>query len=102
MVDLQPTPKRVQRALIDRFYDDMWNRFDTSIFPDILHPEITFRGSLGRVTTGFAAFRAYVEFIESFAPDFHNEIITTIIEDNLQTDPPAFYGEENYNPNFGN
>lgn len=69
-----------QVALVGRFYEDMWNRFDKSVFAEILHPGIRFRGSLGQEKTGFDEFGDYVDFIEAFAPDFHNEVILTITE----------------------
>ncbi len=66
--------------LIDRFYNDMWNRFDKSVFAEILHPDIRFRGSLGQVKVGFDEFGEYVDFIRTFSPNFHNEVEMTISE----------------------
>ncbi len=66
--------------LIGRFYNDMWNRFDKSVFVDILHPEIQFQGSLGQTKVGFAEFGDYVDYIQAFASDFHNEVLSTITE----------------------
>ena len=68
--------------LIARFYDDMWNRFDKSVFPEILSPDVRFRGSLGQVKVGFAELGEYVDYIEAFAADFHNEVLSTITEGN--------------------
>ncbi len=34
-------------SLIERFYHDMWNQFDKSIFPELLTKDLHFRGSLG-------------------------------------------------------
>ena len=62
-----------QLRLIDRFYNDMWNRFDKSVFGDILDPKIHFRGSLGQTKVGFDEFGEYVDGIQAFASDFHNE-----------------------------
>jgi predicted ester cyclase len=72
-----------QRRLIDRFYSDMWNRFDKSIFGEILDPRIHFRGSLGQTKVGFDEFGEYVDYIQAFASDFHNEVLSTISEANL-------------------
>ena len=69
-----------QRRLIGRFYDDMWNRFDTSVLAEILVPDIRFRGSLGQERVGFTEFAEYVDLIEAFAPDFHNTVLATITE----------------------
>ena len=67
-------------ALIRRFYDDMWNPFDKSLFGEVLEPTIRFRGSLGQETVGYDEFGAYVDAIEAFSPDFHNEVVTLISE----------------------
>ncbi len=68
--------------LIERFYNDMWNKFDKSVFPEILHENITFRGSLGQVKHGFDEFREYVDFIQATFPDFHNRVVETITQGN--------------------
>ena len=59
-----------QVRLIGRFYNDMWNRFDKSVFVDILHPEIHFRGSPGQTKVGFAEFGDYVDYIRGSLPIF--------------------------------
>ncbi len=71
-----------QIRLIDRFYNDMWNRFNKSVFGDILEPKIHFRGSLGQTKVGFDEFGEYVDYIQAFASDFHNEVLSTITERN--------------------
>ena len=68
--------------LVERFYDDMWNRFDKSVFPEILHPGIAFRGSLGQTKRGFEEFGEYVDYIQSFSADFHNTVTESITEVN--------------------
>jgi predicted ester cyclase len=71
-----------QREMIARFYDDMWSRFDHSVFSEILDPAIRFRGSLGQEKVGYTEFGECVDFIAAFSPDFHNTILTTIAEGN--------------------
>jgi predicted ester cyclase len=66
--------------LIERFYHDMWNKFDKSVFPEILDPQIAFRGSLGQHKSGYRELGEYVDFIRAAFPDFHNEIVETISE----------------------
>jgi len=67
-----------QLLLIERFYDDMWNRFDKTVFAEILHRDIQFRGSLGQTKVGFDEFGDYVDYIQTFAPDFHHQVLTTV------------------------
>src|SRR5713101_7660612 len=58
----------------------MWNRFDKTIFPDILTEDLRFRGSLGQSKSGHAEFGEYVDFIQRAFPDFSNEIEEIISE----------------------
>ena len=68
------------RLLIERFYLEMWNRFDKTIVPDILTEDLRFRGSLGQSKSGHAEFAEYVDFIQRAFPDFWNEIEEIISE----------------------
>lgn len=80
MHDSGPMSSHKHLELIGRFYNDMWNRFDKDVFADILEPSIRFRGSLGQDKIGYEQLGDYVDFIQAFAPDFHNEVVTTITE----------------------
>ena len=66
--------------LIERFYLEMWNRFDKTVIPDILTEDLRFRGSLGQSKNGHAEFGEYVDFIQRAFPDFTNEIDDIISE----------------------
>ncbi|MGH7576068.1 MAG: GNAT family N-acetyltransferase [Longimicrobiales bacterium] len=66
------------RILIERFYHDLWNRFDKSLIPELLTEDFVFRG--GQERRGQAEFAAYVDFIRDTFPDFHNEIEEIISE----------------------
>jgi steroid delta-isomerase-like uncharacterized protein len=68
------------RLLIERFFLEMWNRFDKTIFPDILTEDLRFRGSLGQSKSGYAEFGEYVDFIQRAFPDFSIEIEEVISE----------------------
>ncbi len=81
---LNEDAKKVMRSpnleLIDKFYNEMWNKFDKSVFPEILDEGIIFRGSLGQTKKGFTELGDYVDFIRAAFPDFYNEVIETITE----------------------
>ena len=66
--------------LIERFYHEMWNRFDKTIIPEILTEDLQFRGSLGQSKRGYAEFGEYVDFIQRAFPDFANKIEESISE----------------------
>ena len=67
-------------SLIQHFYRDMWNQFDTSIIPDLFVGDLRFRGSLGQDRYGYAELREYVEFVQRAFPDFHNHIEDMVSE----------------------
>lgn len=70
------------RKLIERFYNEMWNRFDKSLIPVLLTLDIRLRGSLGQYKNGHAEFADYVDFIQQAFPEFNNEIEEVISEGN--------------------
>ncbi len=72
---------RDHEHLIGRFYNDMWNRFDTNVLTDIVSPTLHFRGSLGQTRIGIDEFIEYVAFVQAFAPDFHNTVVDTISDE---------------------
>jgi predicted ester cyclase len=72
---------RDHEHLVARFYDDMWNRFDTTVLADIVSPAIRFRGSLGQTRTGIEELVEYVEYVRTFSADFHNTVVDTISDD---------------------
>ncbi len=66
--------------LIGRFYSDMWNQFDKSLFPELLAEDIRFRGSLGQSALGWGEFGQYVDYIHNAFPDFKNYVEDVVTE----------------------
>ena len=67
-------------GLIERFYHELWNRFDKSVFPELLAEDLQFRGSLGQEKRGHVEFGEYMDFVQRAFPDFHNEIEEVVSE----------------------
>jgi predicted ester cyclase len=55
------SPKR----LIERFYNEVWNRADEVVAHEILHSEFCFRGSLGEEKRGSDGFITYLRMIHT-------------------------------------
>jgi len=51
------------REAVAAFYDRIWNRLDKAAIAELIHPDFTFRGSLGPTMTGHAAFADYVDMV---------------------------------------
>ena len=64
----------MQKELVRRWYETMWNRWDEAVIDQILDPEIELRGSLGQAHHGFEGVAAYLRFVRQAFPDFHNQI----------------------------
>jgi steroid delta-isomerase-like uncharacterized protein len=74
------TETDTNRAVIRRFYEELWNSWDLSVADEIVAPDVRFRGSLGTSLTGIDAFKRYVERILTAFPDWHNRIDELIAE----------------------
>jgi predicted ester cyclase len=76
MDDLAPHPRQVMR-----FYDDIWNRRDVGAIPEVLSPSLTFRGSLGSVSTGHDAFKKYVEEVTTALGSYRCDVVALVAGD---------------------
>ncbi len=68
------------KAIIRRYYEDLWNRWDLALADELISPDITFRGSLGVAVKGLDGFKQYVNLVRAAFPDFHNTIEESIAE----------------------
>lgn len=68
------------RALVERFYNEMWNGWCNDTAREILADDIEFRGSIGLQVTGHDGFIGYMNTIRGAFPDFHNRIDELVVE----------------------
>ena len=80
------------KALVQSFYDDLWNRWDYEQINGLLTKDIHFRGSLGVVKQGHQGFIDYAEQVRKIFPDFHNTIEELIAEENTVVARLTFRG----------
>lgn len=74
------TPK----LLVERFYNEVWNRADEAVAREILHRELRFRASLGSERHGPEGFIGYLRAVRQALPDF-----ICIIEELIETERKA-------------
>ena len=74
------TPKR----LVERFYNEVWNRADEAVAREILHKDLRFRASLGPERRGPEGFIGYLRAVRQALPDF-----VCIIREVIATDREA-------------
>lgn len=63
-----------KKAVIRRFYEELWNEWRFDIASEIVAADIHFRGSLGSSLVGREEFLLYMERVRSALPDWHNRI----------------------------
>ena len=69
------------KIIIERYYHELWNRWDLGIVEEIVASDVRFHGSLGVAAEGVEGFRRYVQLVRDAFPDFHNTIEDLIAED---------------------
>jgi steroid delta-isomerase-like uncharacterized protein len=67
------------QAVIERFYNEVWNGWDFAVAEEIISPDLRFRGSLGSTLEGLDGFKAYMETVRAAFPDWHNRIDELIV-----------------------
>jgi len=72
---------QVNKAIIRRYYDELWNGWNLGVADAVVATDIRFRGSLGLSVQGIDAFKRYVETVRAAFPDFHNNIEELVAED---------------------
>ena len=67
-------------VMIEKFYRELWNRWDDSAVDAVLSPGFTFRGSLGQETSDRQGWRRYRDLVREGSADFHNEIVDLVCD----------------------
>jgi steroid delta-isomerase-like uncharacterized protein len=70
----------LNKLVIQRYYDEMWNRWNFALADELLCKDIFFRGSLGAEMCGRAAFCDYMLRVQTAFPDFNNKIEQLVAE----------------------
>jgi steroid delta-isomerase-like uncharacterized protein len=68
------------KAVIRRYYNDLWNAWNSTITEELIDSEITFRSSLAVTVQGIDGFKEYVALVRAAFPDFRNNVEEMIAE----------------------
>lgn len=80
------------RSLVESFYDRLWNRVDLAIASEILHPEVSFRGSVGLAALGRAEVCDYVAMVTTALSNYRCDVESLIAEGERATAKVRFSG----------
>jgi predicted ester cyclase len=81
-------------ALVRRFYDEAWNRWDDSVVDEILTAGVRFRGSLGDEVVGRDGWRAYRDHLRRAVPDLRNDIVELVADDDHAAARLRYHGHQ--------
>ncbi len=68
------TPEEQNKAVIRRFYGELWNLWQLEVADEVISSGVRFRGSLGSTYEGRDDFKRYVEEVRAAFPDWHNQV----------------------------
>ena len=68
------------KAIVRRYYEELWNKWNAAIADELIAADIAFRGSLGLNMQGIKSFKEYMAMVRVAFPDFHNAIEELIAE----------------------
>ncbi|KAH8688733.1 hypothetical protein BGW36DRAFT_392093 [Talaromyces proteolyticus] len=94
-VDLNPDTLSHHKNVVRRFYKELWDKHDTTIIPDLIHDDLTFRGSLGPVLVGHSQFASYVNWLTGVLGLYTSDILDLIEEGTKVTAKLRFHGIHN-------
>jgi predicted ester cyclase len=80
------------RSQVRRFYDEMWNVPDIGVIPSVMHPAVSFRGSLGVTRVGHAEFAAYVRSVTTSLASYRCDVVELVVEDDSAVARMEFSG----------
>jgi steroid delta-isomerase-like uncharacterized protein len=86
--------------LVERFYNDIWNRQDFAVAEEILAADFRFRGSLGSQTIGIPAFLTYAGSIHAALADYRCTI-EEIVADEVHAAARMSFAGIHHGPLFG-
>jgi len=79
--------------LIRRFYDELWEQGREASAPEILHPDLRFRGSLGDQKQGIEGYLDYLRAVRSGLANYRCEILSLVCEDTRAAAKMRFSGD---------
>jgi steroid delta-isomerase-like uncharacterized protein len=76
-----PVSQEANKAVVRRFYEELWNQWKLDVADEILASDLRFRGTLVASGTGIGAFSEYFEQTPIAFPDLHAVIDELIAAD---------------------
>jgi steroid delta-isomerase-like uncharacterized protein len=79
-------------ALVGRFYGEFWNERRLDVAAEILHPDVTFRGSVGASARGRDAVSDYAAMVTTALADYRCDVEHLVADDGAAAARVRFSG----------
>lgn len=79
-LDLRNVKLSPQKDMVRVFYKELWNRADKNLIPSLLHPDFTFRSSLGATVVGHDGLAGLVDLAHATFSSYTTDILLMIEE----------------------
>lgn len=79
--------------LIERFYSELWEQGREDVALEVLHPSLTFRGSLGTDALDLDGYLAYLRSVRAGLSDYRCEILSLVTEEDKAAAQMKFSGD---------
>ena len=83
------------RSLVDRFYDELWNQVRLEVATEILHSDVSFRGSVGLGASGRQEVCDYVTMVTNALTGYRCDVLEIITEADRAAAKVRFSGVHN-------
>ena len=70
------------KDIIRRYYEEIWNQSNMALIPELVHENVSFKGSLGATQRGLRSLSVYMDFIHAALGDYHSRILDMAAEGN--------------------
>jgi predicted ester cyclase len=91
-LDLRGIELSPQKEAVRIFYKELWDHADKRLIPRLLHPDFTFRGSLGPTLIGHEQFAGYVDYVTGALGNYTSDILALVEDGNLVMGKLRFHG----------
>ena len=69
-----------EKQQVRKFYEEIWNKHNKGVVPEVLHESFKFKGSLGLERQGYTGFIEYLDMVHSALGNYRCEILEMIAE----------------------
>lgn len=77
---MEPVGTGQERAQVACFYEQIWNRHNKAVIPQVLDRDFIFCGSLGNTSRGYPGFIEYLDGVHAALDDYACRIEEMVVE----------------------